>query len=205
MFRPTRLTLTILAAFLVALMAVPASAQAPYPLSGALTCDRSVTPPGSTVRCQADGFAAQSAVDVVATGGTADLAGESSFAAGTWEFVTTVIADATGVATAFIQVPSDAVGPASVSFTGIAPDSSTRTLRSVGAFTVVAAPAGAGDVDGAAGVGGDAAGGVDTSAGGGVLSNTGAPVLMGSIAAIVLLLGGASLVLVGRRRRQVLV
>lgn len=202
MLRLSRLRLLLMTAFVVVAVAVPASAQAPYPLSGALTCDRSVTSPGSTVRCQADGFAINSTVDVVATGGTADLAGQAAFAAGTWEFVTTVRADVTGIATAFIQVPSDAVGPASVAFTGVAPDQSVRTLRSVGAFTVVAAPAGAGDVDGAAG--GDTGGAVDgAGSGGGVLSNTGAPLLMGSLAAVILMFAGTTLVLISKRRRQV--
>lgn len=191
-------------------LAGPAAAQELYPLSGAITCNKSVVSPGDSVRCAADGYEAGSTVDVTATGSTTDRAGSGTVdrAASTWEFTTTVVADAAGVATATIQVPSDAVGPVSVSFSGTAPDGTPRTLRSIGAFTVVANPGSLSGDDDPAPVGDDADGAVtgddDTSSsGGGVLSNTGAPLVMGAVAVAVLLAIGTVLVTLGRRRRRV--
>ena len=193
-----RVLVSAVAALVLAVMAVPASAQTgPYPLSGAIQCDRSVTSPGTAVVCTGDGFAPDGRVDVVATGSTVDRAGTASFAAGTWEYTTTVTADEVGLATATIQVPSDAVGPASVSFTGLAPNGTDRTLRAIGAFTVVAPVAADGLLDGGvADDGGDAA-----ADGGGLLSNTGAPFVLGGIAVAVLFVLGALLLMLGGRRR----
>lgn len=197
-----RRVLVLTTLFALSLLAMPALAQTgPYPLSGSITCDRSVTSPGSAVVCTADGFKPASVVDVVASGQTVDRAGTVSFAAGTWEFTTTVTADAIGTATATIQVPSDAVGPVSVTFSGTAPNNTDRTLRSIGAFTVVATTAGGGvtggDVDGAAD-GGDV---TDNGVVGGVLSSTGGPFVLGGIAVLALMAIGSLLLLVGRKNR----
>lgn len=199
--------IAVLLALCLMMLAGPALAQDLYPLSGAITCDRSVVSPGASVICAANGFDPDSSVDVDATGATTDRAGSlSGRAASTWSFSTTVTADGSGLATATIQVPSDAVGPVTVSFTGIAPDLTPRTLRAIGAFTVVAAPTPSEGDDGAAPGGSDAP--VDGStgesaAGGGVLSSTGAPLLLGGAAVLVLLAIGAVLVNVGRRHRRV--
>lgn len=163
--------LTILATLVLGGTAFAQSYPAgPSPIS----CSESVVQAGSSFTCTADGFKAGSSVAVSATGSTASD--------GTWTYDTTVQADSSGVATATIQVPGDAVGPVSVTFSGIDPNDQTRVLSAVAVATVAAAPAdGTGD---------------ETAA-------TGSDFTTGIIAVVTLLVLGGGLLFATRRRHHV--
>ena len=154
-----------------------------------ITCDATIVQPGSTFTCSAGGFKPGSSVSVTATGSTTDATGaDGQAAAGTWTYNTTVTANSSGVATATIQVPGDAVGPVSVTFEGIDVNDNTRGLSAVAVVTVAAPPAGA--------PGDGAADGDETAA-------TGNDFTTGIIAVTALLVIGGGLLFATRRRHHI--
>ena len=163
--------ISLLATFLLA-----GTALAQYPPSGSLTCDTSTVTPGSTFTCTAQGFAPNSTVSVSATG--------QSTGAAPWTYNTTVTAVA-GVAEATIQVPDNATGPVSVSFSGRDAQGNPRVVANAAAVTVVQPSAGD-----------------DTAAPApGAMPATGGDVTGGIIAVVALLVVGGGLLAVTRRRR----
>lgn len=179
-----RITISVLVAVAwTALLATGAMAQASYPAGAGVTCDSSVAAPGSSITCSAGGFAPGTEVKVEATG-TADD--------GAFNVTTTVVANANGVASATIKIPSNASqGPVSVVFSG--EDSNGNFVRvASGTFTVQAAPAGSGSGSGAT----DG----DSGTGSGGLARTGGEITIGAALAASLLVVGAAFLLVARRR-----
>lgn len=180
--RRTLLSFVSLVAMLM--LAVPASAQAPYPAGDAITCDASVVSPGDTLTCTITGCQPGTIAEGTATFQTDD----SVQARGQTVVTGTDVADASGAASIDFKVPDNANGTVDVTMTCVAPDGSIRVL-SAGAVATVAAPGGGGN----GGAGG----------GGGALGNTGGPFQMGSLIGASLLLAGALLLVMGGRRKTI--
>lgn len=201
-----RRVLVVLALALVGALTVPGLASAQYAPGGGIECDTSTVLAGEAFRCAADGFRAGSDVSVTASGSTTG-ASRTTTAAGQWTFETTVRARSGGVATAVIQTPSNATGPASVTFVGVDPGGDTRVLSNATAVTVTQPAAGDGPVapapavpdDGAAPDGADGAAAPDQAADDD-LPATGTDVARGIVLVVALLLVGGVLVLSVRRR-----
>jgi hypothetical protein len=167
---------TILSALFVVAVAGTALAQQVYPAEPAVSCDTADVTAGSTFTCQASGFKPGSTVSVQATGETTG--------SGPWTFNTSAQANGDGVVTVTIQVPDDATGPASISFSGVNPSDELRVLSNAVAVNVTQPGAGSG-----------------TTTTGGAVAATGSD-FTGGIIAVVALIGVGGLLLVVTRRRK---
>lgn len=193
-----RIGLVALASLLFSML-LGGVASAQYAPGAGIQCNTSVVSAGSSFTCTAPGFKVSSTVTVTATGSTTDSAARSASAAGQWDFQTTVTADSEGVASAVIQVPDNATGPASVTFSGVGADDQPRVLANTAAVTVTQAPAGddadpAPDADDAA---------ADDAAADDALSSTGGDFTTGIVVVAALLAVGTALVVAARRRSTV--
>jgi LPXTG-motif cell wall-anchored protein len=182
-----------------------ASAAPSYPVdeTGGLTVSATVVTVGSTITVSGGGYAANTPVTVTtstAPQGFAPLTGGlgsfRSATAGVQRLAAAaavVNADGSGAFSASVTLTE--LGLATITASGLNPSGGTRTL--IGTVQVVAAGGGGvggdgdGDGDGASGVGGN-----------GSLPDTGASVLLPVTLGAILLLGGAGLVAVVRRRKH---
>lgn len=197
----------LLALVLLATAGIAGPAAAQYPGGQGIACSTSTVLAGETFTCQADGFAARSTVTVTATGETTGASTtRSTAAAGQWTYETTVTANTSGLARAVIQTPDNAVGSTLVRFAGTDPSGDARVLSNATAVTVTQPVAGDGepapapvvpDGDPAAAPGEDD---IDAPAADG-LAATGSDVAFWLGVVAVLLVLGATLLFVGRRRR----
>jgi LPXTG-motif cell wall-anchored protein len=182
-----------------------ASAAEDYPVdeTGGLTVSETVAAVGSSVTVSGDGYAPNTAVTVsasTAAQGFAPLTGGlGSFLPATAgvqrRAAAAAVVDADGSGAFSTSVTLTEIGLTTITATGENPSGGTRTL--IATVEVVAAGGvggdgdGDGDGDGASGVGGD-----------GALPDTGASVLLPVTLGAILVLGGAGLVTVVRRRKR---
>ena len=187
-----------------------ASAVPPYPVdeTGGLTVSATVVTIGSPITVSGEGYAANAAVTVTTstapqgfaplTGGLGSfrpaIAGVQRQAAAA---AAAAVVNADGSGAFSTSVTLGELGLATITASGRNPSGGTRTL--IATIQVVA-------VGGVGGGGGGAGGGVGGGASGvggdGSLPNTGASVLLPVTLGAILLLGGAGLVTVVRRRKR---
>ena len=183
-----------------------ANAVPPYPVdeTGGLTVSATVVTVGSPITVSGEGYAANAAVTVTtstAPQGFAPLTGGlGSFRPATAgvqrQAAAAAVVNADGSGAFSTSVTLTQLGLATITAAGENPSGGTRTL--IATVQVVAVGGGVGGGGAGNGVGGGASG----VGGDGSLPNTGASVLLPVTLGAILLLGGAGLVTVVRRRKR---
>jgi len=190
-----------------------ANAVPPYPVdeTGGLTVSATVVTVGSPITVSGEGYAANAAVTVTtstAPQGFAPLTGGlGSFRPATAgvqrqvqrQAAAAAVVNADGSGAFSTSVTLTQLGLATITAAGENPSGGTRTL--IATVQVVAVGGGVGGGGAGGGAGNGVGGGASGVGGDGSLPNTGASILLPVTLGAILLLGGAGLVAVVRRRK----